>query len=156
MLKTVGFNTMDEMLDATIPKDIRLTTPIDLGEPLSEMEALSHLKEIMSKNKVLKSFIGMGFYETITPAVIQRNVFECPGWYTAYTPYQGEISQGRLQALLNFQTMVADLTGMTICNASLLDEATAAAESMTMCYNIKGSSTKRKFFVDQVQYKNTR
>ena len=111
MLEKVGFTTMDELVDAAVPKIIRLKEPLKMDAPLSESEALAKLKSIMSKNHVLKSFIGVGYYETITPGVILRNVLENPGWYTAYTPYQAEIAQGRLQALLNFQTMVADLTG---------------------------------------------
>ena len=149
MLEKVGFSTMEELVDATLPPSIRLSKPLQLDEPLTESEALAKLKGIMSKNKVYKSFIGAGYYETITPAVILRNVFENPGWYTAYTPYQAEIAQGRLQSLLNFQTMVADLTGMAMSNASLLDEATAAAEAMSMCYSLNKNQTKRRFFVDE-------
>ncbi len=147
MLETVGFNNLDELIDSTVPTSIRLPKTLSLDQPLSETEALNKLKGIMSKNKVLKSFIGMGYYETQTPGVILRNVLENPGWYTAYTPYQAEIAQGRLQSLLNFQTMVTDLTGMALSNASLLDEATAAAEAMSMCYSLKNQK-KNKFFVD--------
>lgn len=139
---------MEELVSSTVPNQIRLPKPLNLDEPLSETEALNKLKGIMSKNKVLKNFIGMGFYETLTPGVILRNVLENPGWYTAYTPYQAEIAQGRLQSLLNFQTMVTDLTGFELSNASLLDEATAAAEAMSMCYNLKNNK-KDKFFVDE-------
>jgi glycine dehydrogenase len=148
MLETVGFKTMEELIDSTVPKSIRLEKPLSLDQPLSETEALAKLKQIMSKNKVYKSFIGVGYYETTTPAVILRNVLENPGWYTAYTPYQAEISQGRLQSLLNFQTMVTDLTGMALSNASLLDEATAAAEAMSMCFSLKNQK-KLRFFVDE-------
>lgn len=148
MLLVAGFKTTDDLIDATVPGKIRLSRPLNLDAPLSESEALSKLKSIMSKNKVNKSFIGMGYYETLTPGVILRNVLENPGWYTAYTPYQAEIAQGRLQSLLNFQTMVTDLTGMALSNASLLDEATAAAEAMTMCYSLKNQDRK-KFFVDE-------
>ena len=149
MLKKIGFRTIDELVDATVPPAIRLSNPLHLEEPLSESEALEKLKAIMGKNKVNKSFIGMGYYETLTPGVILRNVLENPGWYTAYTPYQAEIAQGRLQSLLNYQTMVTDLTGMALSNASLLDEATAAAEAMSMCYSLKNQK-KKKFFVDSV------
>src|SRR3546814_2416633 len=122
MLQQVGFKSLAELVDSTIPRSIRLKRDLALDEPLSETQALQKLKNIVSKNKVLKSFIGMGYYETNTPGVVLRNVLENPGWYTAYTPYQAEISQGRLEMLLNFQTMVADLTGMALSNASLLDE----------------------------------
>ena len=149
MLKVVGFKTMEELVSATVPSAIRLNSNIQLDEPLSESEALKKLKGIMSKNVVNKSFIGLGYYETLTPGVILRNVLENPGWYTAYTPYQAEISQGRLQSLLNFQTMVTDLTGMSLSNASLLDEATAAAEAMAMCLSLKNHD-RLKFFVDSV------
>jgi hypothetical protein len=118
-----------------------------MDAPLSESEALKKIKTIMSKNQVKRNFIGMGYYETLTPGVILRNVLENPGWYTAYTPYQAEIAQGRLNSLLNFQTMIADLTGLPLSNSSLLDEATAAAEAMSMCYSLKGQKKKR-FFVD--------
>ena len=149
MLEKVGFKSLDDLIVSTLPKSIRIGKTVELDQPLSETEALSQLKSIMSKNKVLKSFIGMGYYETVTPGVILRNVLENPGWYTAYTPYQAEISQGRLQSLLNFQTVVSDLTGMALCNASLLDESTAAAEAMNMCYSLKNHK-KNSFFVDQV------
>lgn len=149
MLKTVGVGSLEELVRLTVPDGIRLKQNISLDAPLSETDALSKLKRIMSKNIVNKSFIGMGFYETITPAVILRNMIENPGWYTSYTPYQAEISQGRLQGLLNFQTMVAELTGMTLCNASLLDEATAASEAMTMAHAI-ANHNKNLFFIDEV------
>lgn len=148
MLQKIGFRDVESLIDVTVPKSIRLPEHLKLDKPLSEADALKKLKGIMSKNKVLKSFIGMGYYETITPPVILRNMLENPGWYTAYTPYQAEIAQGRLESLLNFQTMVCDLTGMQLSNASLLDEATAAAEAMTMCYSLKDN--KKKFFVDKV------
>ena len=149
MLTRLGFKKLDDLIDSTVPKSIRLARPLALEAPMSESDALHKLKSIMSKNKVLKSFIGMGYYETLTPTVILRNMLENPGWYTAYTPYQAEISQGRLESLLNFQTMVADMTGMSLSNASLLDEATAAAEAMSMCYAIRNQK-KNKFFVDEV------
>ena len=137
MLKLLGYASLEAMVDAAVPKAIRLAKPLNLPVARSEHEALAALKEIASQNQVCRSFIGMGYYDCITPAVIQRNIMENPGWYTQYTPYQAEISQGRLEALLNFQTMVADLTGLDIANASLLDEATAAAEAMTMCARLK-------------------
>lgn len=148
LLHKAGFETMEELIDSTIPKKIRIEQPLDLEPPYSESEALAHLMKMMSKNIMSKDFIGTGYYETITPNVILRNVFQNPGWYTSYTPYQAEIAQGRLESLLNFQTMVADLTGMPLSNASLLDEATAAAEGMSMCYALKNHKKKR-FFIDE-------
>ncbi len=136
MLGTIGLSSLDELIDQTVPASIRLKKPLKLGPPRGETETLGELRKIASKNKVFRSFIGMGYYDTITPPVIQRNIFENPGWYTQYTPYQAEIAQGRLEALLNFQTMVADLTALPLANASLLDEATAAAEAMAMCRSI--------------------
>ena len=124
MLEKIGFNSLDELTKSTVPEQIRLTKKLSLDAPMSESTALANLKTIMSKNIVNKSFIGVGYYETLCPGVILRNVLENPGWYTAYTPYQAEIAQGRLQSLLNFQTMVTDLTGMALSNASLLDEVT--------------------------------
>ncbi|CAM9454313.1 unnamed protein product [Ascophyllum nodosum] len=146
MMKTVGVSSLDNLVDRTVPHSIRLDKALDLDPALSESEALSKIRKIADKNKVMKNFIGMGYSETTVPPVILRNMLENPGWYTAYTPYQAEISQGRLQSLLNFQTMVADLTGMDMSNASLLDEATAAAEAMSMCNGLKGSK-RPKFFV---------
>ncbi|MBL6876316.1 MAG: aminomethyl-transferring glycine dehydrogenase, partial [Chitinophagales bacterium] len=150
MLKVIGEQSLDTLIDKTIPKNIR-TNGLRLAAPLSEYEFLKEVKEVAQKNKVYSSYIGMGYYNTITPAVIRRNIFENPGWYTQYTPYQAEIAQGRLESLLNFQTMVADLTGLPIANASLLDDATAAAEAMSMFYNTfnKRTITARKFFVDK-------
>jgi glycine dehydrogenase len=136
MLKVLGFTTLEELIDQTIPQTIRLSHPLDLPEAQSEYAALNKLKEIASKNQIFRSFIGMGYYDCITPPVIGRNILENPGWYTAYTPYQPEIAQGRLEALLNFQTMIIDLTGLEIANASLLDEATAAAEALSLSYGI--------------------
>ena len=136
MLSAIGVKSMSELLDKTIPSRIRLKAPLNLPEKgMNEFEYLNHINAIASKNKVFRSFIGMGYYSAITPAVIVRNVLENPGWYTAYTPYQAEISQGRLEALLNYQTMIMDMTAMPIANASLLDEATAAAEAMIMFFN---------------------
>ena len=155
MLRVVGFPTLDTMIDAAVPQQIRLKKPLALPAARSEVELLAELKAIMSKNKVSRSYIGMGYYDCITPPVIQRNILENPGWYTQYTPYQAEISQGRLEALLNFQTMVADLTGLDIANASLLDEATAAAEAMTMCYGLQGREGRNVFFVSDTCHPQT-
>jgi glycine dehydrogenase len=137
MLVSTGFKNLDELITAAVPENIRLGRPLQIPAAKTESEALASLKALASQNQVFRSYLGMGYYDCITPAVIQRNVLENPGWYTQYTPYQAEISQGRLEALLNFQTMVADLTGLDIANASLLDEATAAAEAMIMCHSLK-------------------
>ncbi len=150
MLATLGFATRAELIDALIPPAIRERAPIKLAAPVPEAEALQRLSGIAGQNKVLKSFIGQGYYGTHTPGVILRNVLENPAWYTAYTPYQPEISQGRLEALVNFQTMVCDLTGMAIANASMLDEATAAAEAMTLALRVGKSASKRFFVADDV------
>jgi glycine dehydrogenase len=147
MLKTLGFSSLDELIEATIPRRIRWREHLDLPKGLTEPEVLSYFRALAAKNQVFRSFIGMGYSDTVTPPVIQRNILENPGWYTAYTPYQAEIAQGRLEALLNFQTMVMDLTGLEIANASLLDEATAAAEAMTMSYALKGKPGKEVFLV---------
>src|SRR5438093_5588022 len=133
MLKTCGFKTLDALSDAAVPEQIRYRKPLNLPSSRSEHGLLTELRTIANQNQLYRSFIGMGYYDCITPGVIQRNILENPGWYTQYTPYQAEISQGRLEALLNFQTMVTDFTGLEIANASLLDEATAAAEAMTIC-----------------------
>ena len=137
MLKAVGVKTLDELIDQTVPKGIRMAGPLNLPAPLTEQEYLAKIKGLASQNKIFSSFIGMGYYGTHTPSVILRNIFENPGWYTSYTPYQAEISQGRLEALINFQTAVMDLTGMEMANASLLDEATAAAEAMLMMHSLR-------------------
>jgi glycine dehydrogenase len=137
MLQTVGAKSLDELIDQTIPTSIRLEKAIELPEPLTERQYAEHIAEVASKNKLFTSYIGQGWYDTCTPAVILRNIFENPSWYTSYTPYQAEISQGRLEALLNFQTAVSDFTGMPLANASLLDEATAAAEAATMMMNLR-------------------
>ena len=137
-------------MDAIVPAAIRRKTPLALPPALTEAEALARIRAIAAKNKVLKSFIGQGYYGTHTPGVILRNVLENPAWYTAYTPYQPEISQGRLEALVNFQTMICDLTGMAIANASMLDEATAAAEAMTLCHRLGRSESNRFFVADDV------
>ena len=148
MLRIVGADTLEALIDDTLPKAIRQSAPLDFGKPKSERELLHHMRITASKNKVVTSLIGQGYHGTITPPAIQRNILENPAWYTAYTPYQPEISQGRLEALLNFQTMVSDLTGLEIANASLLDEATACAEAMTMAQRIAKSKAKA-FFVDE-------
>jgi len=147
MLGLLGCDTLEALIDDTLPKSIRQSQPLDFGKAKSERELLHHMRLTASKNKVLSSLIGQGYYGTVTPPVIQRNILENPAWYTAYTPYQPEISQGRLEALLNFQTMVTDLTGLEIANASLLDEATACAEAMTMAQRVAKSKAKA-FFVD--------
>jgi len=146
MLRALGFGSRREMIDAIVPPGIRVEAPLALPGPVDEAAALARLKSIAAHNRVLKSFIGQGYYGTFTPGVILRNILENPAWYTAYTPYQPEISQGRLEALINFQTMVCDLTGMAIANASMLDEATAAAEAMTLCHRM-ASGASRRFFV---------
>ncbi|MCX2495701.1 aminomethyl-transferring glycine dehydrogenase [Pedobacter sp. PF22-3] len=155
MLQTVGVNSIDELIEQTVPTAIRLKQPLNLPAAKSETEYLGALKQTSLLNKVFKSFIGQGYYDTITPGVILRNVFENPGWYTQYTPYQAEIAQGRLQALLNFQTMVIDLTGMEIANASLLDEGTAAAEAMFMQYSLRKNQAAKKFFVSELVFPQT-
>lgn len=137
MLQLIGVKSLEELIDQTIPNNIRLKNPIELPEPLTEHQFAKHIAGIASKNKVYTSYIGQGWYDTVTPAVIMRNIFENPSWYTSYTPYQAEISQGRLEALLNFQTAVSDFTGLPLANASLLDEATAGAEAATMMYNLR-------------------
>jgi glycine cleavage system P protein (glycine dehydrogenase) len=155
MLKTIGVESTEKMIEQTIPEQIRLTEKLELDEPLSEYQFLEKMKKIANKNKVFKSYIGMGYYPTKVPSVIQRNILENPGWYTQYTPYQAEISQGRLEALLNFQTMVIDLTGLEIANASLLDEATAAAEAMTMFYSLRKNKNADTFFVSDECFPQT-
>ena len=153
MLTQLGFKNLDELIDAAVPKKIRLEKNLDLPAARSEFNALAELKKISSENKVFRSFIGQGYYDTITPPVIQRNVLENPGWYTQYTPYQAEISQGRLEALLNFQTMVSELTALDIANASMLDEATAAAEAMTMSLRLRDG--RNIFFVSETCHPQT-
>ncbi|MDC1215837.1 glycine dehydrogenase (aminomethyl-transferring), partial [Octadecabacter sp.] len=148
MLDVVGAKDLDALIDDTLPRGIRQAEPLDFGKAMSERELLHHMKGVAAKNKVLTSLIGQGYHGTVTPPAIQRNILENPAWYTAYTPYQPEISQGRLEALLNFQTMVSDLTGLEIANASLLDEATACAEAMTMAQRVSKSKV-RGFFIDE-------
>ena len=148
LLDQLGYKDLEDFSKSVLPKNIFIEEKLDLSDAMSEEEALKVLKEISKENAVYRSFIGQGYYGTVTPKVILRNVFENPGWYTSYTPYQAEISQGRLEALINFQTMVGDLTGFEIANASLLDEATAAAESMTLAHRV-GKSKSQRFFIDQ-------
>ncbi len=146
MLEAVGVASLDELTNQTIPEAIRLDKPLQLDPPHSEHQALARLHDMVSRNRVARSMIGMGYYDTHTPPVLHRNILENPLWYTPYTPYQAEIAQGRLEALLNFQTMVTDLTAMDIANASMLDEATAAAEAMAMCFGI-ARQKKKVFYV---------
>lgn len=159
MLSKIGVSSIDELIFETIPDNIRLKKPMQLPEAISEYEYAKHINALGDKNKHFKTYIGLGYHEAITPAVIQRNVLENPGWYTAYTPYQAEIAQGRLEALLNFQTVVSDLTGMELSNASLLDEATAAAEAMTMLFAVRSRDKKKakaqKFFVAEDVFPQT-
>ena len=151
MLNTIKANSLDQLIDETVPDNILLKNPLDLEPAMSEYQYLAHIKELSEKNKVFKSYIGLGYNEAIVPSVIQRNILENPGWYTAYTPYQAEIAQGRLEALLNYQTMICDLTGMELANASLLDESTAAAEAMALLFDVRERAKKKagatKFFV---------
>lgn len=159
MLKAVGVNTLDELIDQTIPANIRLKQPLNLPETMTEREFAEHINELASKNEVFTSYIGMGWYDTICPAPIQRNVFENPVWYTSYTPYQAEVSQGRLEALLNFQTVICDLTGLPLANCSLLDEATAAAEAATMFFGARSRAQIKAganvIFVDEKVFAST-
>ena len=153
MLEVIGADSIDSLIDETIPVQIRLKSDLDIPEGISEFEYLKHIDKVGAKNKVFRSYIGQGYYGTITPSVIKRNMFENPGWYTAYTPYQAEISQGRLEALLNFQTVCSELTGMELANASLLDESTAAAEAMILLYHARSRADQKagkvQFFVDK-------
>ena len=159
MLKTIGVSSLDELISQTVPSDILLSKPLDLPAAMTEQEYLDHIHKLSLKNKTFKTYIGLGYHPTVFPSVIQRNVLENPGWYTAYTPYQAEIAQGRLEALINFQTMVSDLTGMELANASLLDEATAAAEAMIMLFNLRDRNQKKeevnKFFVSEEVFPQT-
>src|SRR6267378_3667623 len=145
MLKTLGFASLDALINATIPRKIRLRQGLSLPRGLTELEVLTYFRALAARNQVFRSFIGMGYSDCVTPPVIQRNILENPGWYTAYTPYQAEIAQGRLEALLNFQQMIVDLTALDIANASLLDEATAAAEAMSLCHAVVPN--RKTFFV---------
>ncbi|MDE3252815.1 MAG: glycine dehydrogenase (aminomethyl-transferring), partial [Bacteroidota bacterium] len=159
MLATIGVASLEELIGKTVPDSIRIKKDLAIPEPISEFAYLSELKKVAAKNKVYKNYIGQGYYGTITPSVILRNIFENPGWYTQYTPYQAEISQGRLESLLNFQTMVTDLTGLPIANASLLDEATAAAEAMAMVFHHVNKTdviAKPRFFIDNAVFPQTK
>ncbi|MCB0485901.1 MAG: glycine dehydrogenase (aminomethyl-transferring), partial [Flavobacteriaceae bacterium] len=151
MLETIGVESLEDLIYNTIPSHIELKKPLDLPKPMSEFEFSNHIQKLASKNQLFKTYIGLGYHPSVLPAVIQRNIFENPSWYTSYTPYQAEISQGRLEALLNYQTMVAELTGMELANSSLLDEGTAAAEAMIMLYNARSREQKKveanQFFV---------
>lgn len=147
MLRSLSFPDLPSLISSTVPPSIRNPAPLNLSPPLSESEALSSISRLAAKNKVMKSFIGQGYHSTIVPPVILRNMLENPGWYTAYTPYQAEIAQGRLEMLLNFQTLCSDLTGLEMSVASLLDESSAAAEAMSMCVSV--SKNRKKFFVSQ-------
>jgi glycine dehydrogenase len=155
MLKFIGVSSLDELIDQTVPPHIRLEAPMKIGKAMTEYETINHIRGIASRNKVFRSFIGAGYYGTIVPPVILRNILENPGWYTQYTPYQAEIAQGRLEALLNYQTMVIELTGMQISNASLLDEATAAAEAMFMMYSHNHEKKGNQFFVSEECFPQT-
>ena len=160
MLREIGVNSIEELINKTIPAGIRLNEELNVPQAVSEFEYLNELREIANRNKVFKSYIGQGYYDTIVPNVILRSLFENPGWYTQYTPYQAEIAQGRLESLLNFQTVVSDLTGLPIANASLLDEGTAAAEAMAMLFNHKNKDhdhiTAPKFFIDEKIFAQTK
>ncbi|MEC9390224.1 MAG: glycine dehydrogenase (aminomethyl-transferring), partial [Myxococcota bacterium] len=147
MLEAIGAPSLDALIDEAVPSTIRSATPLAIGPALDEQTALDQLAAMARENRVLRSYLGYGYHDTITPPVVLRNILENPGWYTAYTPYQAEIAQGRLEALLNYQTMVQDLTGLEIANASMLDEATAAAEAMTMAHRITRGKSNR-FLVD--------
>ncbi|TXT32719.1 MAG: glycine dehydrogenase [Chitinophagaceae bacterium] len=159
MLSTIQEPELESLISKTVPDSIRIKSDLAVPNAISEFEYLTQLKAVAAKNKLYKNYIGQGYYGTITPSVILRNIFENPGWYTQYTPYQAEISQGRLESLLNFQTMVTDLTGLAISNASLLDEATAAAEAMAMLFHQVNKSdqiTKPKLFVDENIFPQTK
>ncbi len=160
MLKKVNADSLDQLIDQTIPKGLRLDAPLNLPDGMNEYEYIQHLKSLGAKNKIFRTYIGMGYYNTITPAVILRNMLENPGWYTAYTPYQAEISQGRLEALLNFQTMVSDLSAMPLSNCSLLDEGTSAAEAMIMSFNARSRAMVKenvvRYFVDEEIFAQTK
>jgi glycine dehydrogenase len=160
MLEVVGVKSMDELIEQTVPRSIRLERPLELPGPITEQEFLERMKRVAARNKLYRTFIGQGYYDTLTPAVVSRNVLENPAWYTSYTPYQAEVSQGRLEALLNFQTVIVELTGMELSNCSLLDEGTAAAEAMTMLHGLRGKEMKKaganKFFVDNALFPQTR
>ena len=154
MLNELGLNSINELIEKTVPESIKDTSDLGIGGGLDEFSYLNKIKILAKKNKVFRSYIGNGYYGTITPTVIQRNILENPGWYTAYTPYQAEIAQGRLEALFNFQTLISEMTGLPIANASLLDESTAAAEAMTMCMKLN-KDKRLDFLVDVNCYPQT-
>ena len=154
MLDDLGFKNREDLVASSAPKNIQLKSPLDLPESISEVEFLAKAKAVAQQNKVFKSYIGMGYNPTHMPTVIQRNIFENPAWYTAYTPYQAEISQGRMEALLNFQTMVTEMTCMEIANASLLDEGTAVAEAVAMSKNIQRRNKSNKFLSLVIFFRN--
>lgn len=155
MLEVTGYPSLDAFIDAVVPDDIRLRQPLALPAARSEQEVLAELRTLAAKNEVFRSYLGMGYHDCVTPGVILRNVLENPGWYTAYTPYQAEIAQGRLEALLNFQTMVSDLTGLPVANASLLDEGTAAAEAMHLTEAVARGAGRRTYLVDEACHPQT-
>src|SRR6266404_5833444 len=155
MLATLGYDSLEAFIDAVVPADIRLRAPLRIPQARSEQEALETLRQLAAQNQVFRSYLGMGYHDCFTPTVIQRNVLENPGWYTAYTPYQAEIAQGRLEALLNFQTMVSDLTGLEIANASLLDEGTAAAEAMHLTLAVSTTKEPPIYLVDEYCHPQT-
>ncbi|MDD2676901.1 MAG: glycine dehydrogenase (aminomethyl-transferring), partial [Methylacidiphilaceae bacterium] len=155
MLHMLGFPSTEALTDAIIPRAVRSLAPLQLPEALSESDALAALRNLAQKNRIFRSYLGMGYSASITPAVIRRNVLENPDWYTPYTPYQAEISQGRLEALLTFQTLVADLTGMEVANASLLDADTAAGEAMAMCARVSAIPESKRFLVSSLCHPQT-
>ena len=156
MLKTLGLDSLDQLIQRAVPSDIRSAAPLDLPDGVGEAHLIELARGFASQNQVFRSFIGQGYYDTLTPAVIQRNILENPGWYTAYTPYQAEISQGRMEALLNYQTVITDLTALPVANSSLLDEGTAAAEAMALVYGQRQNKAARKFYVDSAAFAQTR
>ena len=160
MTRMLNVESLDSLIDQIVPEKIRNRNPLNISEGMHEHDYLAHIRSLALKNELAKNFIGQGYYGTITPSPILRNIFENPGWYTAYTPYQAEIAQGRMEALLNFQTMVMDLTGMELANASLLDEGTAAAEAMGMAFHMRSREAEKngvhKFFVSNLVYAQTR
>ncbi|HMN10299.1 MAG TPA: glycine dehydrogenase (aminomethyl-transferring), partial [Gemmatimonadaceae bacterium] len=155
MLDALGYESLDAFIDATVPDNIRLRRPLAIGPARSEHDVLTELRGMAERNRVYRSYLGLGYHDTLVPPVIQRNILENPGWYTAYTPYQAEIAQGRLEALLNYQTIVIDLTGLPIANASLLDEGTAAAEAMAMAHGAAQGPDKGAMFVDAACHPQT-
>src|SRR5688572_29503675 len=154
MLALLGLQSLEALSDAAVPRDIQFGRPLDMPRHRGEQSVLRELHDLARENRIYRSYLGAGYYDCYTPAVIQRNILENPGWYTQYTPYQAEIAQGRLEALMNFQTLIADLTGLPFSNASLLDEGTAAAEAMTMCHHIS-QKRKTRFFVDSDTHPQT-